>query len=136
MTICRMIRWTTTVALGAALTATGGKAASNDEPRPIAKIGSTVYVNIGALRCPSLVDLKQFKRFFHEDNRVDMDQAADRCLPDTVAETPEEESTGQRAGILEQRDAPDQAQCVREIGSKRCVWVMDNQVEINKDRSK
>jgi hypothetical protein len=97
-------------------------------------IGSTVFVNIGALRCPNLNDLKLFQKFFHEGNMAAMDRAADNCLPDEVAKTPKEEATGQRIGVLETRDAPSEAQCVRENGFTKCVWVSDSQVEVEEDK--
>jgi hypothetical protein len=103
-------------------------------PHPIAEIGSTVFVNIGALRCANLDDLEQFQKFFHEGNMVAMDSAADRCLPDEKAKTPREEATGQRRGVLEKRDGPSEAQCVREAGSTKCVWVTDSQVEVEEDK--
>lgn len=103
-------------------------------PHAVGKIGDTVFVNIGALRCRTLDQLKAFQKFFHEDNIKAMDDAADRCLPDETAKTPEEEATGQRVAVLEKRDEPSKAQCVKEAGAQSCVWVMGITVEIEEDR--
>lgn len=122
------------MALAVTITVSESMASPNGSLHPIGKIGSTVYVNIGALRCPNLRDLNNFKKFFHEEIMRAMDDAADRCLPDTVAKTPEEEATGQRVGVLEQRDGTSEAQCVREVGSTKCAWVMDSQVDVEEDK--
>jgi hypothetical protein len=123
------------IALGSVIaTNDNAKASPKELSHPIAEVGSKVFVNIGALRCRNLEDLILFRRFFREENMAAMDAAADKCLPDTAAETSEEEATGQRAGVLEKRAPSAEAQCVREMGSAKCVWVLDSQVEIEEDR--
>ncbi len=123
------------IALGSVIaTNDNAKASPKGLSHPIPEVGSKVFVNIGALRCRDLENLILFRKFFHDENMAAMDRAADKCLPDAVAETPEEEATGQRVGVLEKRVPSAEAQCVREIGSAKCVWVMDSQVEIEEDR--